>query len=428
MPHYQPPFRFMDLPAEVRTCIYRELLCNFIFESNALARILRERNSITSMNQALHPFHTSILRVNREICREAYDVMVKTNRFVYVSSIGLDMKRILVRHQVPIISMNRAHAQQFWDYMMYVYVETTERSRHKSSKDHFVCMYQAWYDMQECMTLMVTLVMILAHHWPDLCSAFNRQFYQPPHLSIDLAFPPPNRSVYISSLHPSFLQKSQDLFLGDTRRRLRGIKKVRVFGSNYPQLSCSVENDVMAPAMPVHPQWLSHADGWCHLAQNLQHQNRHIEAFGLWNEVRLTKTSILKQALPYLSYKHIRFTCAIGLALAYLHYLDFPPPAPLTEKQFNEMRNLADSEISEVRMRARSDGQRAQALILNCRLLRLTCLRREGYAVSAHLVRKMMVSLHRAEAFDQSDAMVVEERGALMLWRGRIDIVGSTEF
>jgi hypothetical protein len=136
---FQVPFHFVELPAEIRNYIYQELLCNFSFEDNALTRVLTQQNPPNGTNQATRPIDTSILRVNRGICREAYDVMVKTNRFVYISSIGVEMQRVLVRHQVPLVTINHAHAQQFRDYMMYAYIETTTPPRRKSTNNHFVC-------------------------------------------------------------------------------------------------------------------------------------------------------------------------------------------------------------------------------------------------------------------------------------------------
>jgi hypothetical protein len=133
-------FRFLHLPAEVRYTIYRELLCSFTFEDNALARLLRQPGAKADLNQAIQPFHTSILRVNREIYQEAYDAMIKTNQFIYVSSTrsSSDLEFLLRRFQVPFLTTNRARAQQFQDYMMYVYIDSTRVGRAKQSGEHLV--------------------------------------------------------------------------------------------------------------------------------------------------------------------------------------------------------------------------------------------------------------------------------------------------
>jgi hypothetical protein len=58
---------FLDLPAEVRYMIHRELLCSFTFEDNALVRILRQSGTNTDLNQTIRPIHVSILQINHEI-------------------------------------------------------------------------------------------------------------------------------------------------------------------------------------------------------------------------------------------------------------------------------------------------------------------------------------------------------------------------
>jgi hypothetical protein len=133
-------FCFLDGPAEVRYIIYRELLCGFTFEDNALARLLRQPGANAELNQAMRPFHTSILRVSREIHRQAYDVMVKIHRFVYVSStrFSLDLEYLLRQYQVPFLTLNRAHVQQFRDYMMYVYIDSTRVGMVKQPGEDFV--------------------------------------------------------------------------------------------------------------------------------------------------------------------------------------------------------------------------------------------------------------------------------------------------
>jgi hypothetical protein len=148
-------FRFLDLPAEVRYIIYREILCSFTFEDNSLARLLHLPCADTDLNQAIRPYHSPILRVNHEVHREAYDVMIKTNRFIYVSStrFSSDLEFLLRRFQGPFMTTNRAQAQQFQDYMMYVYVDSTRAGLVKQSRGDFVgkcCSYSYCSMCMEC--------------------------------------------------------------------------------------------------------------------------------------------------------------------------------------------------------------------------------------------------------------------------------------
>jgi hypothetical protein len=278
--------------------------------------------------------------------------------------------------------------------------------------------------------------MIVAHHWPHLCVALSSQSHSGRHLTVDIAFPQANRSIYMSSLVQSFLDKSQEQFLQSTRSHLRGIKKLTVFGSTNPSLSNSVEEHVLTPTTYTRPRWLALANGWCHLAQQLQHQNRHVEAWGLWDELQRTESQVIKQALGRTEYKRLRFIASIGMSLAYLHHVEFPPHTLVAPKQFEALGHLAEKAIREARNRARGNTQYAKVLALRyvackpvlknstnpvskfqcrCRLLRLESFRRKSnYTVSLGLSRSMLDLINRAEELSRNDEIVVEERSRMM--------------
>ncbi|EUC48935.1 hypothetical protein COCMIDRAFT_2200 [Bipolaris oryzae ATCC 44560] len=66
-----PPFRFMDMPREIRGEVYSHLL-------------LRDEPTLTFVE---HSIDTAILRTNSQIHREAYDVMVKSNQFIRLNCV-----------------------------------------------------------------------------------------------------------------------------------------------------------------------------------------------------------------------------------------------------------------------------------------------------------------------------------------------------
>ena len=89
-PRYAATFRFRDLPSEIRNQIYRELLCGFKSRPTTA-----DPSAMLGFVPARHDIDTGILRTNKSIYREAYDVLIKTNRFVKVRS---SMYELNVRH------------------------------------------------------------------------------------------------------------------------------------------------------------------------------------------------------------------------------------------------------------------------------------------------------------------------------------------
>ncbi|KAJ8114268.1 hypothetical protein OPT61_g3822 [Boeremia exigua] len=83
-------FRFLDLPKEIRDKIYRNLLCTFGSRPTTRNRPVGEPDSHFFNDLAVveHAVDTSILFTSKQIHREAYDTMVKTNRFVRVTTPG----------------------------------------------------------------------------------------------------------------------------------------------------------------------------------------------------------------------------------------------------------------------------------------------------------------------------------------------------
>lgn len=75
-------FRFLDLPREIRNKIYRAALCGFEPPPTTFMPPPDADTSVDFMSRvtvAEHTIDTSILLASKQIHREAYDAMVKTN-------------------------------------------------------------------------------------------------------------------------------------------------------------------------------------------------------------------------------------------------------------------------------------------------------------------------------------------------------------
>lgn len=118
------PFRLMDLPVEIRNQIYRRVLCTFergptFRDHDELARILAQQPEPNGVNQLSHEIETTILRTCKLIHQEAYDVMIKTNRFIRVTTYHIALSRHLISKQVPIVSMDRQAVGHFEGYLLH---------------------------------------------------------------------------------------------------------------------------------------------------------------------------------------------------------------------------------------------------------------------------------------------------------------------
>jgi hypothetical protein len=73
--------------------------------------------------RAEHRLETTILRVSKQTYLEAYDVMIKTNRFVKISSVrGLPVRLPLTGLRVPMVTMDEEFVEHFEGYVLTVHL------------------------------------------------------------------------------------------------------------------------------------------------------------------------------------------------------------------------------------------------------------------------------------------------------------------
>lgn len=115
------------LPLEVCNTIYTFLLADFSPQPKPKCEISEStiRRHLTEHTRALHSIDTAILRVSRDIHLEAYDVMVKENRFVYVRSRGVP-NYLLSSNKLPIVTANEDHVRRFKGYVLEVTMTSHE--------------------------------------------------------------------------------------------------------------------------------------------------------------------------------------------------------------------------------------------------------------------------------------------------------------
>ncbi|KAF2871153.1 hypothetical protein BDV95DRAFT_521672 [Massariosphaeria phaeospora] len=226
-------FRFHDLPSEIRNKIYRELLCNW----KALPTTV-DASSMSSLEPARHAIDTAILRTSKTVYREAYDVMLKTNRFVKVTSVqGLPMQLVLNTLRVPIVTSHGSVVNRFKDYVLAIHLDTARTS--------------AIPDDLESTRLDPCTLMILHRDLGKLClaladgDAFTRGFTKNLHVSITvapvLAGPP---TKHAASLEDFFSEATQKALLAPFKARLRGYKNVEINGHVAQSLARDVRDEM----------------------------------------------------------------------------------------------------------------------------------------------------------------------------------------
>jgi hypothetical protein len=184
-----------------------------------------------------HSNNTAILRTSKQIHREAYDVLVKTNKFVHVTtSAGIPIRFLLNHLRVPMVTEDKARAEQFQGYVLSVAL-TGPRDIGKRFE-------------RQCSTTPCSLMMlgrdmdvfcdILADgnvHIPSFGTKVSLQITVAPNISQALP-------AHKESILPFFSEKTQELLLQPFRTRLRDFKNVKVAGQVSPSIAAAAEEEI----------------------------------------------------------------------------------------------------------------------------------------------------------------------------------------
>ncbi|EAT90819.1 hypothetical protein HBI56_216340 [Parastagonospora nodorum] len=228
-------FRFRDLPREIRDKIYRELLCNFKPRPEEGFMSAEETFEYTQANNGNE---AAILRTNKDVYREAYDVMVKTNRFVRLTSArGLPIILLLQSIRVPIVTSDKAKVEQFKGYVLALRIGSTVPPN--TPQDDLEI-------SQPCS------VMILHRDMGWLCQALSdgdahrKGFSLVVQISIDVApaLIEPLPIGHVTFLQDFFSETTQATLLAPFRTLLRGLQNIKVQGHVNEDLALAVQDEI----------------------------------------------------------------------------------------------------------------------------------------------------------------------------------------
>jgi hypothetical protein len=226
-------FRFGNLPGEIRNKVYHELLCNFKLRPNTRVNEHGERSEQMLIEDALDG---SILRTSKAVHYEAYDYMVKTNRFVQVTFIQETFFRtIFTGLQVATVWWGETKAMRFQGHVLEV-----DLKHHKPEHAGITFRRQCNFMIRHC-------------HMDKFCRALMDGYTRDPRfgenaqISIRMA---PALDVVPQSMHSAsfdafFSDNVQRLILEPCRMILRGFRWLEMQGHIDEVLARAVQDDIM---------------------------------------------------------------------------------------------------------------------------------------------------------------------------------------
>ena len=187
-----------------------------------------------------HDGGTAILRTSKETYREAYDVMVKTNRFVKITSVGgIALRPSLCGQQVPLCSLDENVVNSFKGYVLGVHLDckssdlSLRDDRGKPALEPFTCM-------------------VLHRDLDKVCRAFNdvdaHQKGFTAMLKMCITVAPVLDTMRDNAISPSFddffTKKTQETLLNPFTANMYGYRSVEVRGHVDSALATAVRQEI----------------------------------------------------------------------------------------------------------------------------------------------------------------------------------------
>ncbi|KAJ4364627.1 hypothetical protein N0V83_009223 [Neocucurbitaria cava] len=218
------PFRFLDLPGEIRNNIYDLLLCSWDDE-------LEEDPSLISSLSKRCPSYpaAALLRANKQIHCEAFDYMTKRNQFVRVTCRGLDARNLFLGDGIPVITANSRKVNQYQGYVMHITLSKPAFSPSAFQFSEFE-------------------IMMLRADLPYLCERLDIESVMADMNSRADEHAAINAEVKLNYAYARFFTPTiQERLLNPIATFLRGLPNFRIVGPVDPALATAVIQEVANP-------------------------------------------------------------------------------------------------------------------------------------------------------------------------------------
>ena len=150
------PFRLFNLPRELRDNIYRNALCSF--EGRTVITVAGPaRSHKHAAFTYKHSINTALLLTCKRVYCEAFEIMIKVNRFVRVATQGpTPLLDAICGSVLPVISFNRKHIDNFNGFVLSIDLTGKEPCSMEGFDGTIACNFE-------------TTLMILARDLRALC-------------------------------------------------------------------------------------------------------------------------------------------------------------------------------------------------------------------------------------------------------------------
>ncbi|KAF2117330.1 hypothetical protein BDV96DRAFT_644755 [Lophiotrema nucula] len=256
------PFRLLDLPGEVRTKIYQELLYSFQYPQG----VSIPSNTAKYVYQPHHRIETAILRTSRQVHREAYDVMVKTNQFINIECRHFPLTQLLIAAQVPVVTRSCRWVNQFKGYLLKLFIHPKDGPWDISFGDNPIAtqfLYgsgptSSWEGEQ-------LSLMVLKRDFDCFCGMFlDIRLFMPDFKDAQVKFTiwlntfPPELPAWKAPITDFFTEKTQNALPKPLRSHVREITRIEIGGTVDRALAEAVQGEMMGSRL-VDPQGFLHS-------------------------------------------------------------------------------------------------------------------------------------------------------------------------
>ncbi|KAF1953218.1 hypothetical protein CC80DRAFT_596097 [Byssothecium circinans] len=457
-PNFQP-FRFLDLPGELRNHCYQAMLCSFdpptsLPPKNGLMTEAYVSQGLAPASQGIEParhtIDTTILRTCKKIHREAYDVMVKTNQFIRIQTMDIPIPLLLLPSKLPIVTMDRAHADQFQGYIIVVKIEAipggwVDEPLDSDADSDWEAEMDTYMHAPPAGTGPRFNFMILGRDWDHFCGmlaqadAFMEGFSYSVQVSVTLNAYPAKLPAWKAPVDSYFTPKTQEDLLAPFCMHIHGFEHVSIDGSVDRTLAKRTIDQVRKPQWTDPKVVIADLEKSKAAGNSLWAPSNPAPAVEQWRACIMEIRRIYSTASFSLlidkggeefctKFTEIYFTTVLNLGQGAMRQMQTPGMAKMdvVTKGLAITRELTDAALIPTRLAdygSRFAPDQSQVAKLGYR--RAVCWRLLGQAsdsreINEEAIDSALVSIDHAAAFQPNDASIKREREAIMRWESEL--------